>query len=106
MSNINAALKLVINLTRLEAMLSRRFNGLSLHGLGLTDFMILHLLREAQGEKMRRIDLAEKVGLTASGVTRLLLPMEKRGLVKRESTQHDARVSLVVLSAAGRRLYA
>jgi DNA-binding MarR family transcriptional regulator len=57
----------------------------------------------AKEEKMRRIDLAESVGLTASGITRLLAPMEKIGLVKREQNAHDARVSFVVLAAGGKR---
>jgi DNA-binding MarR family transcriptional regulator len=51
---------------------------------------------------MRRGDLAEKLGLTASGVTRLLLPMEKIGLVRREADKSDARVSYVVLGAGGK----
>jgi DNA-binding MarR family transcriptional regulator len=51
---------------------------------------------------MRRIDLAEKVGLTASGVTRLLAPMEKVGLVRREKNADDARVSEVSLAPGGK----
>jgi len=50
---------------------------------------------------MRRIDLAEKIGLTASGITRLLLPMEKIGLIKKEANEQDARVSYVVLASGG-----
>src|ERR1700754_3728802 len=100
MSTINNSLKLVINLVRMDALLTRRFNRLSIHGIGLTDFMILHLLHEEPGEKMRRSDLAEKIGLTASGVTRMLLPMEKAGLVDRESSERDARVSYAVLAPA------
>jgi DNA-binding MarR family transcriptional regulator len=49
------------------------------------------------------VDLAEKVGLTASGVTRLLVPMEKIGLVKRQANKQDARVSFVVLTPVGKR---
>lgn len=55
---------------------------------------------------MRRIDLAEKVGLSASGVTRMLLPMEKIGLICKEEGARDARVSLVRLSDAGLRVLA
>ena len=50
---------------------------------------------------MRRVDLADAIGLTASGITRLLLPMEKIGLVKRESHIGDARVSYVVIAPGG-----
>ncbi len=42
------------------------------------------------------------IGLTASGVTRLLLPMEKIGLVKSGPTHQDARVRTVVISASGK----
>lgn len=52
---------------------------------------------------MRRVDLADKVGLTASGITRLLAPMEKVGLIKREANERDARVSFVVLAPGGKR---
>ncbi len=51
---------------------------------------------------MRRIDLANAIGVTASGITRLLLPMEKIGLVKREAHAGDARVSYVTITKSGK----
>jgi DNA-binding MarR family transcriptional regulator len=66
--------------------------------------MILYHLSQAPGEKLRRVDLAEKVGITASGITRMLLPMEKIGLVQREVSEQDARVSYVLLAPGGKRL--
>ncbi|GGB00675.1 hypothetical protein GCM10011511_24940 [Puia dinghuensis] len=96
---------MLMNLTRAQAVVSRRLDRLSMHGIGFTDFVILYLLSQATGERMRRIDLAEKIGITASGVTRILIPMEKTGLVNRESTERDARVSFVVLTEAGRRIF-
>ena len=54
---------------------------------------------------MRRVDLAEQVGLSPSGITRLLNPMEKIGLIEKEENPRDARVSLVALSGAGKRVY-
>lgn len=105
MSNINSGLKLLINLFKVQAMMSRRFDRLSMHGIGFNDFLILHLLQQADGGKMRPTDLAERTGLTASGVTRMLLPMEKIGLIARQAGVRDARVSLVVITAAGKRIY-
>jgi DNA-binding MarR family transcriptional regulator len=105
MSTINQPILLLMNLARVQSLVARRFDRLSLHGIGFTDFMILYLLRQASGERLRRIDLAEKIGLTASGVTRLLLPMEKTGLIKREANERDARVSYVVLTEAGKRIF-
>lgn len=56
-------------------------------------------------QTMNRIDLAECVCLSASGVTRLLAPLEKIGLVNKEINPRDARQSLVKLSTAGERIY-
>lgn len=54
---------------------------------------------------MRRIELAESIGLSASGITRLLLPMEKTGLVTKEVNPRDARVSLVKLTKTGKQMF-
>jgi len=105
MAAINKSLKLLMNLTKINAILSRRFDRLSVHGISFNDFMILYLLSQHSDEKMRRVDLAEKIGLTSSGVTRMLVPMEKTGLVKREASQRDARVSYVMLTPAGRLVF-
>lgn len=104
MDSITPPLKFFLNLAKVQSVLTRRFDS-GLGGLGLSDFMILYHLRTAEGEKLRRIDLAEKIGLTASGVTRLLAPMEKVGLVKREIHKDDARVSYVLLAPGGRRRF-
>lgn len=91
-----------MSLARAQSIISRRFDGLNAHGIGFNDFVILYLLRQAPGEKLRRTDLAEKIGITASGVTRSLIPLEKIGLVKREANERDARVSYVVLTETGK----
>ena len=101
MKQLSQSLKLFLNLAKIQAVMTRRFDS-GLDGLGLTEFMILYHLSTAEGERMRRTDLAEKIGLTASGVTRILLPMEKIGLVKRAQNEHDARVSLVALAPGGK----
>lgn len=105
MSVINPALKILMNLAKVQAVVSRRFDRLNVHGIGFNDLIILYLLRESTDGKMRRIDLADQIGLTASGITRMLLPMEKIGLVTREANERDARVSYVVLTSAGKQLF-
>ena len=105
MAPITPSLHILFETARLQAMVSRAIDGRLGGGLGFTDIMILHYLSQAPGEKMRRIDLAEKIGLTPSGVTRLLAPMEKIGLVRREANEHDARVSLVSLAPGGKKLF-
>lgn len=104
MTHASIQLEFFFALARLQAVATRRFDGRLGGGLGFNDLMILYYLSQADGEKIRRIDLAEKIGLTASGVTRLLAPMEKIGLIKREAHAHDARVSYVALAAGGKRL--
>ncbi len=102
MTKIDPGVRFFTELAKVQAVLTRRLdNGLG--GLGLSEFVILLCLGEAKEGKMRRIDLAEAVGLTASGVTRLLLPMEKIGLVRRESNRDDARSSFVLLAPGGKR---
>lgn len=101
---ITPSLQFFLNLAKLQAIMSRRFDS-GLGGLGLNEFIILFHLSQAPETKMRRIDLAEKIGLTASGVTRILLPMEKVGLIKKEVNEHDARVSLVMLTSGGKRKF-
>lgn len=106
-SKISPQLEFFINLGKAKTVIARRFdNRLGFFGLGFSDFMILIALSQAPEEKMRRIDLAERVGLTASGVTRMLLPMEKIGLIKKEANERDARVSYVTLAPGGKRLLA
>ena len=51
---------------------------------------------------MRRVDLADRLLLTASGVTRLLEGLEEDGLVERASCPADRRVTYAVITDRGR----
>jgi len=77
----------------------------AIHGIGLTEYMVLLHLMKAQNHALRRIDIADALARTASGVTRLLVPMERIGLVEKETNQRDARVSLVKITPAGEELF-
>lgn len=90
-----------LEITKFQTRLSRRLDS-GLNGISLNEFIIIYHLSQNTDGKMRRIDLADKLGLTASGITRLLLPMEKIGLIKREADDNDARVSYVVLARGGK----
>ena len=79
--------------------------NLSVHGISFTEYHVLHHLNKAVNQTMSRIDLARSVELSASGVTRLMAPMEKLGMVEKEKHPRDARKSLVKLSEAGRRIF-
>ena len=77
----------------------------AIHGIGLTEFMVLQQLVEAPDNALRRIDIADAIARTASGVTRLLAPMEKIGLVTRAANKRDARVSLVAITPQGKQIF-
>lgn len=97
---------LIISMATLQANLLKKIDlQLSVHGISFTEFLIMYHLSQAPKMTMRRIDLAESVGLSASGVTRLVNPMEKNHLVQKKSNPRDARVSLVELSETGANLF-
>ena len=75
------------------------------HGIGMAEYMVLESLMNAPNHCMRRVDIAEALARTASGITRMLLPMEKIGLIAKETNERDARVSLVKITAAGEEMY-
>jgi DNA-binding MarR family transcriptional regulator len=71
------------------------------HGLTLNDYDVLVQLYGAEGHRLRRVDLARTVLLTASGITRLLDGLERAGWVGKERCESDARVTYAVLTKAG-----
>jgi DNA-binding MarR family transcriptional regulator len=71
------------------------------HGLTVVGYEALLLLSTAEEQAMRRVDLARGLGLTPSGVTRLLDGLERDGLVAKRTCDADARVTYAVLSEAG-----
>ena len=73
------------------------------HGLTVSEYEALLLLQRAKEACMRRVDLAEGLQLTASGVTRLLEGLEAQGFVKRATCESDARVCYAVLTETGRK---
>ena len=103
---IAPGLEFALRLARAQATLMRRLDQVlgGYHGISFNDFMLLHYLRRAPGGRLRRVDLAERQGLTASGVTRTLLPLEKIGLVERQHDPRDARVAYAAITPTGREL--
>jgi DNA-binding MarR family transcriptional regulator len=75
----------------------------SVHGLSLKDTLLLMHVARAEGGRLSRIELAKRLSVSPSTVTRTTAPLEKRGFLGRESNQHDARYAYVVLTRAGRR---
>jgi DNA-binding MarR family transcriptional regulator len=72
------------------------------HGLNINAYEALLLLARAPDSRLKRVELANSLLLTAGGVTRLLDGLERDGLVAREECSSDRRVSYAVLTDAGR----
>src|SRR3954462_8238822 len=72
------------------------------HGLTINAYEALLRLARAPDSRMRRVDLANGLLLSAGGVTRLLDGLERDGLVGRDMCSSDRRVSYAVLTEAGR----
>ena len=93
------ALRLLQSADELRSRLTGEFS--SIHGLSVNDFFLLMHLEHAQNQKLSRVDLAKRMHVSASTVTRMAAPMEKIGMVGREVSPHDARLAFVVLTDAG-----
>ncbi|HEY7147990.1 MAG TPA: MarR family transcriptional regulator [Gaiellaceae bacterium] len=94
-----------INFLRAHAAVTRQFNAelLATHGLTINDFDVLAQLSRAPENALKRVDLAESVLLTPSGITRLLKGLEEAGWVRNRPCAEDARVTYAVLTPAGKR---
>jgi DNA-binding MarR family transcriptional regulator len=92
-----------INFLRSHSAVTRQLNAdlVNAHGLTINDYEVLLFLRRAPNRMMRRVDLAESVLLTASGITRLLEGLERQGLVEKVRCESDGRVSYACLTDAG-----
>ncbi len=91
-------------LLRAHATLSRELSArlVADHGLTINDYEALLHLSHAEGGALRRVDLAERLMLTPSGVTRLLDGLERDGWVSKGQCESDARVTYAVLTDEGR----
>jgi DNA-binding MarR family transcriptional regulator len=93
-----------VGFLRSHAAITRQLNVdlLDAHGLTINDYEVLIHLAGAEDGMMRRVDLAESVLLTASGITRLLDGLERAGYVEKARCDSDARVSYAKLTGEGR----
>jgi DNA-binding MarR family transcriptional regulator len=101
----NTSLDTLFDLSLARTQLARDVDHpLSAHGISLADLAILRELRREPAQKLRRSELAQRLGITPSGVARQVAPLERIGLVDRESHDRDARLALVVLTSTGRQI--
>lgn len=71
------------------------------HGLSMTAYEALYVLARADERQLKRVELAERLVLTPSGVTRLLEGLEAEGFVEKVACESDLRVSYARLTDVG-----
>ncbi|MFE9609761.1 MarR family winged helix-turn-helix transcriptional regulator [Streptomyces sp. NPDC006012] len=79
------------------------------HGLGASDFEVLDILAAEsprEGDQCRVQNLAGRVHLSQSALSRLIARLEKDGLVERSVCAEDRRGVWVTLTYKGRTLHA
>ena len=88
---------------RAHATVVRRLEAelLNEHGLPLATYDVLVQLSEAPGRALRMTELADRVLLSRSGLTRLADRLERDGLLRRRACPSDARGTLAELTQAG-----
>jgi DNA-binding MarR family transcriptional regulator len=86
-----------------HAVVSRRLEAelQAERGLCLADYDALVQLALAEGRRLRMSELADRVVLSRSGVSRLVDRLEAGGLVARRACPSDARVSWAELTPTG-----
>jgi DNA-binding MarR family transcriptional regulator len=91
-------------LLRAQAVTTRELSAtlLTEHGLTINDFEALLVLSSAPDQRLKRVELARRLLLTPSGVTRLLEGLEDAGLVERAACESDLRVTYAQLTDGGR----
>lgn len=92
---------IALGVARIDAWLRKRVEAV-LPGIGFTDFVVLNELSSVVGGRLRSVDLANRLLLTPSGVTRAVLPLAKAALVERAPHERDARATYVSITRAGR----
>jgi DNA-binding MarR family transcriptional regulator len=102
-SDIPPAVRAWTRLLRAHAAATRLLNAelQAEHGLSVNGYEALYVLSRAEGRRLKRVDLSRRLGLTPSGVTRLLEVLEAAGLVERTTCPTDLRVAYAELTDAG-----
>ncbi|MEV0433475.1 MarR family transcriptional regulator [Nocardia sp. NPDC050413] len=74
------------------------------HGIGLTEYHALRQLAAAPDKEIRVSELAHRIGLNQSSVTRLLGRLEARGFTRRDLCSEDGRGVYAVITEEGEAL--
>jgi DNA-binding MarR family transcriptional regulator len=96
-----------VNLLRAHGTLTRSMDAAlrEQHDLSLNEFEVLLHLALEDDQRLRRVDLSDRLLITQGGITRLLAGLERRELVQRGSCESDARVVYAELTVEGRKKF-
>jgi len=98
------ATEVLINLIRTDSLvttaLTRRFHR---YGLSLSGFNALVILRQA-ADGVNPHEIADRLLVTRAAVTAILDALEAKGLVRRDRSGADGRMSLIAITPAGKKL--
>jgi DNA-binding MarR family transcriptional regulator len=105
---MTADLSCLLQIFRVAALAEERAEGAlgSIHGLGLKDVLLMRHIAGADGGRLSRVELAKRLHVSASTITRLAAPLEKIGVIERHVDLRDSRFTYVGLTAAGAELLA
>ena len=98
-SSLQSVFRLLQSAQLIEARLAGEFS--SIHGLSVNEAFLLMQLEQAPLVRLTRVELAKRLNTSPSTITRMAAPMEKLGLVSKQSDSRDARLAFVVLTEAG-----
>lgn len=100
---IPPAVRAWTRLLRAHATATRALNAqlLAEHGLTVNDYEALYVLSRSEELRLKPVELAQRLLLTPSGITRLLDGLERAGLVNRAPCPADRRVMYAQLTEAG-----
>jgi len=74
------------------------------HGLPVSSYEVLMFLADAPAQRLRMSEIADRVRLSRSGLTRLVDRLEQFGYVTRCAVEDDGRGAYAELTDAGRRI--
>ncbi len=72
-----------------------------IHGLSMNEFIMMLHLENSDMARLSRVELAKRMNVSASTITRMAAPMEKLGLLDRQQDKRDARLAFVLITDAG-----
>jgi len=92
-------------LSGLRQVMGSGFKRAHQQGFSATQFMVLGLIEQAQGDEPLTIScIAERLGIDPATVVRTVDSLEERGLVHRRRGQRDRRQVFVEFTEAGRQV--